>query len=265
VQQIPQTETTPFYPRSPYAVAKLYGYWITVNYREAYGLYACNGILFNHESPLRGETFVTRKITRAMARIALGLQDCLYLGNLSALRDWGHAKDYVEMQWLMLQQQQPEDFVIATGVQYSVRQFVEMAARELGIELGFEGQGEVETAVVRAVRGERAKLKPGQAIVRVDPRYYRPTEVETLLGDPSKAKAKLGWTPKIGFAELVREMVEADYASAERDHMVKQAGYRAYDYHECPHQSATAPADEQPTTLAEVSACRARTAAASAS
>jgi len=232
VQQIPQTETTPFYPRSPYAVAKLYGYWITVNYREAYGLYACNGILFNHESPLRGETFVTRKITRAMARIALGLQDCLYLGNLSALRDWGHAKDYVEMQWLMLQQQQPEDFVIATGVQYSVRQFVEMAARELGIELGFEGQGEVETAVVRAVRGERAKLKPGQAIVRVDPRYYRPTEVETLLGDPSKAKAKLGWAPTTSFAELVREMVEADYTAARRDSLVKQAGFTAYDYHE---------------------------------
>ena len=232
VQQVPQTETTPFYPRSPYAVAKLYGYWITVNYREAYGLYACNGILFNHESPLRGETFVTRKITRAMARIALGLQDCLYLGNLSALRDWGHAKDYVEMQWLMLQQQQPEDFVIATGVQYSVRQFVDRAAKELGIELSFEGQGEQETAVVRAVNGARAKLRPGQVIVRVDPRYYRPTEVETLLGDPSKAKAKLGWAPKIGFPELVREMVEADYVSAERDHLVKQAGYRAYNYHE---------------------------------
>jgi GDPmannose 4,6-dehydratase len=232
VQQIPQTETTPFYPRSPYAVAKLYAYWITVNYREAYGLYACNGILFNHESPLRGETFVTRKITRAMARIALGLQDCLYLGNLSALRDWGHAKDYVEMQWLMLQQQQPEDFVIATGVQYSVRQFVQAAASELGIELVFEGQGEQETAVVRAVSGKLAKLKPGQVIVRVDPRYYRPTEVETLLGDPSKAKARLGWTPKVGFGELVREMVEADYVSAERDHLVKQAGYRAYDYHE---------------------------------
>jgi GDPmannose 4,6-dehydratase len=232
VQEVPQKETTPFYPRSPYAVAKLYAYWITVNYREAYGLYACNGILFNHESPLRGETFVTRKITRAMARIALGLQDCLYLGNLSALRDWGHAKDYVEMQWLMLQQQQPEDFVIATGVQYSVRQFVQAAASELGIELVFEGQGEQETAVVRAVSGKRAKLKPGQVIVRVDPRYYRPTEVETLLGDPSKAKARLGWTPKVGFGELVREMVEADYVSAERDHLVKQAGYRAYDYHE---------------------------------
>ena len=232
VQEVPQKESTPFYPRSPYAVAKLYAYWITVNYREAYGLYACNGILFNHESPLRGETFVTRKITRAMARIALGLQDCLYLGNLSALRDWGHAKDYVEMQWLMLQQQQAEDFVIATGVQYSVRQFVQAAGSELGIELAFEGQGEQETAVVRAVNGKRAKLKTGQVIVRVDPRYYRPTEVETLLGDPSKAKARLGWRPKVGFGELVREMVEADYVSAERDHLVKQAGYRAYDYHE---------------------------------
>src|SRR5512137_3004184 len=175
VQEVPQKETTPFYPRSPYAVAKLYAYWITVNYREAYGLYACNGILFNHESPVRGETFVTRKITRAIARIALGLQDCLYLGNLSALRDWGHARDYVEVQWLMLQQQQPEDFVIATGVQYSVRQFVQTAASELGIELAFEGQGEQETAVVRAVSGKRARLTPGEVIVRVDPRYYRPT------------------------------------------------------------------------------------------
>jgi GDPmannose 4,6-dehydratase len=232
VQQIPQTETTPFYPRSPYAVAKLYAYWITVNYREAYGLYACNGILFNHESPLRGETFVTRKITRALARIALGLQDCLYLGNLSALRDWGHAKDYVEMQWLMLQQPRPEDFVIATGVQYSVRQFVEMAASELGIRLRFEGDGERETATVVSINGDRAKAKPGQVVVRVDPRYYRPTEVETLLGDPSKAKAKLGWTPKIGLPELVREMVEADYAAAQRDHLVKSAGFQAYDYNE---------------------------------
>ena len=232
VQQIPQTEATPFYPRSPYAVAKLYAYWITVNYREAYGLYACNGILFNHESPLRGETFVTRKITRAVARIALGLQDCLYLGNLSALRDWGHAKDYVEMQWLMLQQPRPEDFVIATGVQYSVRQFVEMAASELGIHLRFEGEGERETATVVSIDGDRAKVTPGQVVVRVDPRYYRPTEVETLLGDPSKAKAKLGWTPKIGLPELVREMVEADYAAAQRDHLVKSAGFQAYDYHE---------------------------------
>ena len=232
VQEVPQTEKTPFYPRSPYAVAKLYAYWITVNYREAYGLYACNGILFNHESPLRGETFVTRKITRAMARIALGLQDCLYLGNLSALRDWGHAKDYVEMQWLMLQQQQPEDFVIATGVQYSVRQFVQAAATELGIELEFHGNGDQETATVRAVTGERARVQPGQVVVRVDPRYYRPTEVETLLGDPSKAKAKLGWVPKVGFDELVREMVEADFQAASRDHLIRQAGFKAYDHHE---------------------------------
>ncbi len=232
VQEVPQRETTPFYPRSPYAVAKLYAYWITVNYREAYGMYACNGILFNHESPLRGETFVTRKITRAVARIALGLQDCLYLGNLSALRDWGHAKDYVEMQWLMLQQEQPEDYVIATGVQYSVRQFVEHACRELGITLAFRGQGEQEIATVAAVAGKRARCKPGDVIVRVDPRYYRPTEVESLLGDASKARDKLGWVPKIGFAELVREMVEADYTSAKRDSLVKLAGFQAYDYHE---------------------------------
>ena len=232
VQETPQTETTPFYPRSPYAVAKLYAYWITVNYREAYGLYACNGVLFNHESPLRGETFVTRKITRAIARIALGLQDCLYLGNLSALRDWGHAKDYVEMQWLMLQQAQPEDFVIATGVQYSVRQFVEMSARELGIELVFSGEGSHEIATVSSVAGERARCKPGDAIVKVDPRYYRPTEVETLLGDPSKAKRKLGWVPKITLPELVAEMVEADYTAARRDSLVKQAGFQAYDHNE---------------------------------
>jgi GDPmannose 4,6-dehydratase len=232
VQEVPQRETTPFYPRSPYAVAKLYAYWITVNYREAYGLYACNGILFNHESPLRGETFVTRKITRALARIALGLQDCLYLGNLSALRDWGHAKDYVEMQWLMLQQAQAEDFVIATGVQYSVRQFVEASARELGIELRFEGSGESEVAVVAAVHGDRATVKPGQTLVRVDPRYYRPTEVETLLGDPTRARERLGWTPKVAFAELVREMVEADYRSASRDHLVRRAGFTTYDHHE---------------------------------
>ncbi len=232
VQEIPQKESTPFYPRSPYAVAKLYGYWITVNYREAYGLYACNGVLFNHESPLRGETFVTRKITRAIARIALGLQDCLYLGNMSALRDWGHAKDYVEMQWLMLQQQQPEDFVIATGVQYSVRQFVEFAARELGITIAFEGEGVQEVGRVAKVEGNKAKLKPGEVIVRVDPRYFRPTEVETLLGDPSKAKAKLGWEPKITLAQLVAEMVNADYTAARRDSLVKLAGFQAYDYNE---------------------------------
>ena len=236
VQEVPQKETTPFYPRSPYAVAKMYAYWIVVNYREAYGIYACNGILFNHESPLRGETFVTRKITRAIARIALGLQDTLHLGNLSALRDWGHARDYVQMQWLMLQQQQAEDFVIATGAQYSVRQFVERAAAELGVSLAFEGQGEQEIGVVKSVRkvgGElRAKCKPGEVIVRVDPRYFRPTEVESLLGDPSKAKAKLGWTPTTPFEELVREMVESDYTSAKRDSMVKLAGFQAYDYHE---------------------------------
>jgi GDPmannose 4,6-dehydratase len=232
VQEVPQKESTPFYPRSPYAVAKLYGYWITVNYREAYGLYACNGILFNHESPLRGETFVTRKITRAIARIALGLQDCVYLGNLSALRDWGHAKDYVQMQWLMLQQPQPEDFVIATGVQYSVRQFVEMAAAQLGIQVVFEGEGQNEVGRVEKVQGQRAKLKPGEVIVRVDPRYFRPTEVETLLGDPSKAKHKLGWEPKITLPELVAEMVEADYTAAKRDSLVKLAGFQAYDYNE---------------------------------
>jgi GDPmannose 4,6-dehydratase len=232
VQETPQTEKTPFYPRSPYAVAKLYAYWITVNYREAYGLYACNGILFNHESPLRGETFVTRKITRAIARIALGLQDCLYLGNMSALRDWGHAKDYVHMQWLMLQQDEPEDFVIATGVQYSVRQFVDLAARELGIAVTFSGEGASEIGTVTAVEGDRAKCKPGDVIVKVDPRYYRPTEVETLLGDPSKAKRKLGWAPTIALPELVREMVDADYTAARRDSLVKLAGFQAYDYNE---------------------------------
>lgn len=232
VQEIPQKETTPFYPRSPYAVAKMYAYWITVNYREGYGMYACNGVLFNHESPLRGETFVTRKITRAIARIALGLQDCLYLGNMSALRDWGHAKDYVEMQWMMLQQDQPEDFVIATGVQYSVRQFVEFAAAELGIEIAFEGEGAQEIGIVKAVTGDKAKCKVGDVIVKVDPRYFRPTEVETLLGDPTKAKEKLGWTPKTTLRELVAEMVQADYTSARRDSLVKLAGFQAYDYNE---------------------------------
>jgi len=232
VQETPQTETTPFYPRSPYAVAKLYGYWITVNYREAYGLYACNGILFNHESPVRGETFVTRKITRALARVALGMQDCLYLGNLSALRDWGHARDYVEMMWRMLQQERPEDFVIATGVQYSVRQFVEMAAQQLGISLAFSGEGEAEVATVTKVEGQRARCRPGDVIVKVDPRYYRPTEVETLLGDPTKAREKLGWVPTVSLPELVTEMVEADYVSAQRDELVKGHGFQAYDYHE---------------------------------
>ncbi len=222
VQEIPQKETTPFYPRSPYACAKLYAYWITINYREAYDMYACNGILFNHESPVRGETFVTRKITRALARIKLGLQSCLFLGNMDALRDWGHAKDYVEMQWLMLQQEQPEDFVIATGVQYSVRDFVNAAAKELGMTIRWEGRG-VE---------EKGFDATGKCIVAVDVRYFRPTEVETLLGDPSKAKEKLGWTPKISFAELVAEMVREDLKVAERDELVKKHGYKAMDYHE---------------------------------
>lgn len=222
VQETPQKETTPFYPRSPYAVAKMYAYWITVNYREAYGIYACNGILFNHESPLRGETFVTRKITRALARIKLNLQDCLYLGNMDSLRDWGHAKDYVEMQWLMLQQEQAEDFVIATGVQYSVRQFVDAAAKELDIQIKWQGVGVDETGTDQN----------GNVIVKVDPRYFRPTEVETLLGDPTKAKEKLGWVPKTTFAELVSEMVREDFKSAQRDELVKKSGYTAYDYHE---------------------------------
>ncbi|CAN7452235.1 GDP-mannose 4,6-dehydratase [Cupriavidus necator] len=237
VQEIPQKETTPFYPRSPYAVAKLYGYWITVNYRESYGMYACNGILFNHESPLRGETFVTRKITRAISRIALGLQDCLYLGNLNSLRDWGHARDYVEMQWMMLQQQQPEDFVIATGVQYSVRDFVRIAAAELGITVRFEGEGVNEIGIVDSVDSQKTaaaglKVAVGQTIIRVDPRYFRPAEVETLLGDPTKAREKLGWTPRTTFAELVREMVEADFDLARRDSLVKEAGFKAFNYHE---------------------------------
>jgi GDPmannose 4,6-dehydratase len=245
VQEIPQKETTPFYPRSPYAVAKLYAYWITVNYREAYGMYACNGILFNHESPIRGETFVTRKITRALARIKLGLQDCLFLGNMDAKRDWGHAKDYVEMQWLMLQQQQPEDFVIATGVQYSVRDFVNAAAKELGMDIRWEGQGVDEKGYLMppspsgrgaggegAGRGAGGEGAAGKCIVAVDPRYFRPTEVETLLGDPSKAKSKLGWTPKISFDALVSEMVREDLKAAERDELVKKHGYKAMDYHE---------------------------------
>jgi GDPmannose 4,6-dehydratase len=239
VQEIPQKETTPFYPRSPYAVAKLYAYWITVNYREAYGMYACNGILFNHESPIRGETFVTRKITRAVARISLGLQDCLYLGNMSALRDWGHARDYVEMQWLMLQQDHPEDFVIATGVQYSVRQMVETAAAEIGITIRWEGEGADEIGVVdkvddsgRGTRDEGRGLKDGDVIVKVDPRYYRPTEVETLLGDPTKAKEKLGWTPKTTFREMVKEMVLSDLEEAKKDELCRQHGFNTFDHHE---------------------------------
>jgi GDPmannose 4,6-dehydratase len=232
VHEVPQKETTPFYPRSPYAVAKLYAYWITVNYREAYGIYACNGILFNHESPVRGETFVTRKITRAITRIAAGLQDSLYLGNLSALRDWGHARDYVEMQWLMLQQNQPEDFVIATGVQFSVREFVQVAAAELGITVRFEGEGTNEVGIVDKVDGDDAKVTPGSVIVRVDPRYFRPTEVETLLGDPSKAHDKLGWKPRTSFGSLVKEMVQADYQVAKRDALVTLAGYKTFEYNE---------------------------------
>jgi GDPmannose 4,6-dehydratase len=226
VQEIPQKETTPFYPRSPYAVAKMYAYWIVVNYREAYGIYACNGILFNHESPRRGETFVTRKITRGLANIAQGLDKCLYMGNLDALRDWGHAKDYVRMQWMMLQQDHPEDFVIATGVQYSVRQFIEWSASELGISLRFDGQGVNELAVVTAVTGQNAPgLKVGDVIVRVDPRYFRPTEVETLLGDPSKAKTQLGWAPEITVQQMCSEMVAVDLQEAKLHALLKQHGY----------------------------------------
>jgi GDPmannose 4,6-dehydratase len=280
VQEIPQKETTPFYPRSPYAVAKLYAYWITVNYREAYGIYACNGILFNHESPIRGETFVTRKITRAAARIRLGLQDCLYLGNLDAKRDWGHARDYVRMQWLMLQQDEPEDYVIATGEQHSVREFVERAFGVLGIEIEWRGKGVEEVGVVGKIGSEdkfsrqaakppreeavfarldsqaeqksfgpmgrknfaplrlcaryieKESLKEGDVIVRVDPRYFRPTEVDTLLGDASKAKEKLGWEPEISFEEMVEEMVMEDLKLAQRDYMIKKAGFRAFDYNE---------------------------------
>ena len=222
VQQIPQSETTPFYPRSPYAVAKLYGYWIVVNYREAYGMYACNGILFNHESPTRGETFVTRKVTRGLARIKAGLQSTLYMGNLDALRDWGHARDYVEMQWLMLQQEQPQDYVIATGEQHSVRDFIEMSAAMLDLRLRWEGIG-VE---------EKAYDEHGRVIVAIDPAYFRPTEVETLLGDPGKAKRELGWSPRTSFPELVREMVESDYKSAQRDALVREHGYTAYEVRE---------------------------------
>jgi GDPmannose 4,6-dehydratase len=222
VQEVPQSETTPFYPRSPYAVAKLYAYWITVNYREAYGFFACNGILFNHEGPTRGETFVTRKITRAIARLKLGLQDCLFLGNLDAKRDWGHARDYVEAMWLILQQAEPEDFVIATGQQYSVRDFVSAAAEELGMRIRWEGAGVTEKGY-----DER-----GRCIVAVDPRYFRPTEVESLLGDPTKARTRLGWRPTTDFKKLVAEMVWEDLKAAERDELVKKHGYSAYDYHE---------------------------------
>jgi GDPmannose 4,6-dehydratase len=222
VQEIPQSESTPFYPRSPYAIAKLYAYWMTINYREAYGMYACNGILFNHESPVRGETFVTRKITRALARVKLGFQDRLYLGNLNALRDWGHARDYVEMQWLMLQQEQPRDFVIATGQQHSVREFVETAAAIAGITITWEGTG----------KDEKGYDQDGQSIVEVDSRYFRPTEVDTLLGDPSYAREMLAWTPRITFHELVKEMMEADLKAAERDELVKRHGYNVYQYND---------------------------------
>jgi GDPmannose 4,6-dehydratase len=238
VQEIPQKETTPFYPRSPYAVAKLYGYWITINYREAYGIYACNGILFNHESPIRGETFVTRKITRAIARISLGLQDCLYMGNLDSKRDWGHAKDYVEMQWLMLQQDEPEDYVIATGEQHSVREFIEIACKEVGIDIQWQGSGVDEVGIakklsdVRSQISEKQLMKKGEIIVRIDKRYFRPTEVETLLGDASKAKEKLGWSPKIHFYELVKEMIENDIELARRDAMIKEKGFKVLNCYE---------------------------------
>jgi GDPmannose 4,6-dehydratase len=226
VQETPQRETTPFYPRSPYAVAKLYAYWIVVNYREAYGFFACNGILFNHESPRRGETFVTRKITRGLASIAQGLEQCLYMGNMDALRDWGHARDYVRMQWLMLQQDQPEDFVIATGVQHSVRQFIQWSAEELGITLRFEGGGVDEVGVVDRIEGDKAPaVKVGQTIVRVDPRYFRPAEVESLLGDPTKAKTKLGWEPVVSVREMCAEMVDADLAEARRHSLLKSHGF----------------------------------------
>jgi len=227
VQETPQKETTPFYPRSPYAVAKLYAYWVTVNYRESYNMYACNGILFNHESPRRGETFVTRKITRGLTNIAQGLETCLYMGNLDSLRDWGHAKDYVRMQWMMLQQDDPEDFVIATGYQYSVRQFIEWSAKELGVTLRFEGEGVNEIGVIETISGGDApELKVGDVIVRVDPRYFRPAEVDTLLGDPTKAKEKLGWVPKITVQEMCSEMVAKDLLVAKRHALLKKHGYQ---------------------------------------
>jgi GDPmannose 4,6-dehydratase len=231
VQETPQRETTPFYPRSPYGVAKLYAYWITVNYREAYGLFACNGILFNHESPLRGETFVTRKITRAIARIHLGLQECLHLGNLDARRDWGHARDFVEAQWLMLQQDEPEDYVIATGVQHSVREFFALAAAEIGVAITWQGQGESERGIATSVP-PTSEIKPGQCIVAIDPRYFRATEVDSLLGDPSKARLKLGWEPQTGFPALVSEMMAADLDTARRDALVTKAGYHAPRHYE---------------------------------
>ncbi|NOR25860.1 MAG: GDP-mannose 4,6-dehydratase [Desulforhopalus sp.] len=234
VQEIPQTEKTPFYPRSPYAVAKMYAYWIVVNYREAYNMYACNGILFNHESPLRGETFVTRKITRALARIYLGSQDCVHLGNLDAKRDWGHARDYVQMQWLMLQQDTPEDYVIATGEQHSVRDFINAAAAEIGVGLRWEGTGVDEIGIINHVpsKTDINEMKVGDIIVRIDPRYFRPTEVETLLGDPSKAKEKLGWVPKTTFSELVSEMMRSDLLEARRDELCKSEGFTVLNHHE---------------------------------
>lgn len=233
VQETPQKETTPFYPRSPYAVAKMYAYWITVNYREAYGIYACNGILFNHESPRRGETFVTRKITRGLANIAQGLESCLYMGNIDALRDWGHAKDYVRMQWMMLQQEKPEDFVIATGVQFTVRQFIAWTAEELGITLRFEGEGVNEKAIVASITGNNAPaLKVGDVVMQIDPRYFRPTEVETLLGDPSKAKEKLGWVPEITVQEMCKEMVSHDLSIAKQHALLKASGFRVNLTHE---------------------------------
>ncbi len=226
VQEIPQRETTPFYPRSPYAVAKLYAYWITVNYREAYGIYACNGILFNHESPRRGETFVTRKITRGLANIAQGLEKCLYMGNINALRDWGHAKDFVRMQWMMLQQEEPEDFVIATGMQYTVRQFIEWSAAELGLTLHFEGEGEREKAIVTKIEGDKAPaLKIGDIVMQIDPHYFRPTEVETLLGDPTKAKEKLGWAPEITVQKMCQEMVAEDLLIAKKHALLRDSGF----------------------------------------
>lgn len=229
VQETPQRETTPFYPRSPYAVAKLYAYWICVNYREAYGLFACNGILFNHESPRRGETFVTRKITRGLANIAQGLESCLYMGNIDSLRDWGHAKDYVRMQWMMLQQDEPEDFVIATGIQYTVRDFITWSAAELGISVCFTGEGTDEVAVVHNVEGDNAPaLKPGDIIMRIDPCYFRPAEVDTLLGDPSKAKEKLGWVPEITAQEMCAEMVAADLVAAKRERLLRDYGYKTF-------------------------------------